>query len=262
MSHLSPEELEARAQAIVATFGTRLEGRRLRLAREVTGVEQHMIAAPSGPIAAWRVGEGPAVLLVHGFADSHALWSPLMAGLIARGRAFVALDLPGHGRSGDGWGAADDGVDAMFAVAAALGPIDAVVAHSMSGSTATCALAEGLPAKRAVMVAIATNYRREFVVLETRAPPDAPPEVLERARQILISTTPESPRFDIAAAAGKLSIPGLLIHSRDDERWSPAATDYLARHWSGAETFYVVGLDHRGVARDPAVVDRILDFLT
>src|SRR6185295_18550638 len=70
-----------------------------RLATLLEGVEQIAVATPHGRVAAWRVGRGPAVLLVHGWQDSARLWDPLMAELETRGRAFVALDLPGHGFS-------------------------------------------------------------------------------------------------------------------------------------------------------------------
>ena len=44
-------------------------------------------------------GEGPAVLLVHGWPTSSFLWRNVMPP-IARGRRVLALDLPGYGASG------------------------------------------------------------------------------------------------------------------------------------------------------------------
>lgn len=40
-------------------------------------------------------GEGPVMLLLHGFADSADTWRGVLAELARRGRAAVALDLPG-----------------------------------------------------------------------------------------------------------------------------------------------------------------------
>jgi pimeloyl-ACP methyl ester carboxylesterase len=261
MTDLSAEEMQVQVEQVVATFGGRPPRRHTRLARELDGAEQHAVPMRSGSVAAWRVGEGPATLLAHGFADSHALWSPLMAALIQAGRPFVAMDLPGHGRSEESSHSILDGVSAIQAVAQALGPIDSVVGHSMSAATVIYALAEGLPASRAVLIATAPQYQREFVRLEGRVPPHTPPEVIARAREVLIETTPVAPQFDVAAAASRLLIPALLIHARDDERWSPDATAFIARHWRGSETYYADGLGHRGVARDPDVVRRTVAFL-
>ena len=42
-------------------------------------------------------GEGPPLLLIHGFADSADTWRPVMDRLGAAGRAAYAIDLPGFG---------------------------------------------------------------------------------------------------------------------------------------------------------------------
>lgn len=64
---------------------------------------------------------GPAVLSVHGKEDSHSLWGPLVDLLADRGRA--------------------------------LGPLDAVVAHSSGAPVAALAMSEGLGVDRAVFIA-------------------------------------------------------------------------------------------------------------
>jgi pimeloyl-ACP methyl ester carboxylesterase len=42
-------------------------------------------------------GAGPVFLLLHGYSDSADTWRPLMRALARRGRAAVAVDLPGFG---------------------------------------------------------------------------------------------------------------------------------------------------------------------
>jgi pimeloyl-ACP methyl ester carboxylesterase len=256
-------DTEAEARAIVAwVWGGRPPApRRIRLARALEGVEQHAVPLGDGAVAAWRVGEGPAVLLAHGFSDSQALWSRLMDDLIRRRRSFVALDTPGFGRSTAGPASPEFDTAALLRVADALGPIDAAVGHSMGAATVVAALAEGLPAKRAVTFAIATRFQRQFFQLERRVEATVRPAVLERARQLLVAETPPAGRFDLAAAAATLRIPALLIHSRDDESWSAGGSDYVASHWPGARTHFVDGLGHRDVCRDPDLVRLAADFL-
>lgn len=45
-------------------------------------------------------GDGPPILLLHGYTDSADTWRYVLAELAARGRAGIAVDLPGHGRAG------------------------------------------------------------------------------------------------------------------------------------------------------------------
>ena len=96
-----------------------------RLATQLAGVETLHVDTRHGNVAAWRMGTGPVVLLVHDWRDSARLWDPLMSGLLARGRSFVALDLPGHGFSEGDRCLSVEVPDAVSAVAATLAPIDA-----------------------------------------------------------------------------------------------------------------------------------------
>ena len=42
-------------------------------------------------------GDGPGIILLHGWSDSADTWRPLLAELAARGRRAIAVDLPGFG---------------------------------------------------------------------------------------------------------------------------------------------------------------------
>jgi pimeloyl-ACP methyl ester carboxylesterase len=57
------------------------------------------VATPTGQIAYTEVGEGPAALFVHGVFLNSRLWRDVIAG-VADVRRCIAVDLPGHGRTG------------------------------------------------------------------------------------------------------------------------------------------------------------------
>ena len=63
---------------------------------DFTGVE---IDAGETTIFLRRSGQGPAVLLLHGFPETHLMWHGV-APLLARTFTVVCADLRGYGRSG------------------------------------------------------------------------------------------------------------------------------------------------------------------
>ncbi len=66
---------------IASSFVTSADG--VRIARQVAGV-----------------ASGPAVVFVHGFAQSGAIWRSVLEGPLARDHLLVSFDLRGHGDSG------------------------------------------------------------------------------------------------------------------------------------------------------------------
>ena len=89
-------------------------------------------------LTAWDVGSGPAVVLPHGWAASHAVWIPVARRLVESGYRVVLYDQRGHGASTRGTAPLDTTTLARdFAlVLEARDVADAILAgHSMGGMT-------------------------------------------------------------------------------------------------------------------------------
>ncbi|MCB8881392.1 acetoin dehydrogenase dihydrolipoyllysine-residue acetyltransferase subunit [Acidisoma cellulosilytica] len=108
--------------------------------RPVDRIIEPPIATPADlPHGAWlRKGEGPPVVLLHGFGADLNSWR-LMLGVIAPSRSVFAIDLPGHGASPalprPDLRSLADAVAARLA-AEGLSNID-LVGHSLGGAVAT-----------------------------------------------------------------------------------------------------------------------------
>jgi haloacetate dehalogenase len=63
-----------------------------------TGFRELDVPAPRGSVHARVGGDGPPLLLLHGFPQSHLMWHPVAPGLAER-FTVVAADLPGYGDS-------------------------------------------------------------------------------------------------------------------------------------------------------------------
>jgi pimeloyl-ACP methyl ester carboxylesterase len=245
-----------------------------QLAAEVADIDRVDVATAHGTVAAWRVGTGPAVLLVHGWRDSARLWDPLMATLRERGRSFVALDLLGHGFSEGERCLTAEVPDAVLAVAAALGPVDAAVAHSFAASGTALAVSEGVTVDRLVLIAPPLAYRTpdesagdaadgsrqrwRRIAAELGFDPAAGDAALET---YLASLGPSRRGWNLTSGLAELAADVLLVASVDDERFDIVAARALAAQLPRCVLVELTGLDHRASARGPTAVDAIVHFL-
>lgn len=91
-----------------------------------------------------RTGEGPPLVLVHGFGSELAIWRPLVSRL-GLSSPILALDLPGHGRSPALRQAGFDALVSTMEAALAdegVGRAD-LVGHSLGGAIATAIATRG-----------------------------------------------------------------------------------------------------------------------
>lgn len=212
-------------------------------------------------LAGLRWGEGgPRVLALHGWEGRAAQFRRLGERLASRGFQLVALDAPAHGRSP---GREADPVvfaDALQEAAAELGPLHAVVGHSMGGASVLYALSRGLEASRSV--AIAAPAGLAGVLARMSRALGLPEEARRRFFALMQRRTgiaPEALDIDLLAAAG-MDQPLLVVHDREDKVIPFADAERIARA-TRAELFETRGLGHRDVLRDEQVLDRIVRFL-
>ncbi|MBL8551382.1 MAG: alpha/beta fold hydrolase [Hyphomonadaceae bacterium] len=231
-----------------------------RLAEPLRDAEMRKISGPQGAIAAWRVGEGPAALLVHGYEDDNSIWTAMIDALTQSARAVVALDLPAHGFSEGAACFPSDAADVLAPVAAALGPIQSVVAHSMGCVAAAMAIDKGLKAERFAVIASPTRINGRWRrMAEAMGVPD---DVAEKARTLYQARVgPARTDLDPAQVFRRLRTKMLFVHSIDDERTPFAGVQDVADACRDAQVLAVAGHDHRGVAMDKDVVARIAEFV-
>jgi pimeloyl-ACP methyl ester carboxylesterase len=216
------------------------------------------IAGAGEEIAAWAWGERPDVLLVHGWEADHADMLGFVEPLIAAGLSPLAIDLPAHGRSTGTLASIPQMAKALTGVAAALGPFEAVVAHSIGCAVTTCALWEGMTAARAVLLASPVRYRWH-ARLAARAmglTEDDWPDM----REALLKAGARIDEIDSTLMAPGLEQAALFFHSADDKVVPIAHGRETASHWPGAEFRQVEGLGHARLLRDEAVIAASVRF--
>lgn len=222
----------------------------------------------------------PPLVLIHGAGGSRLSWPPELRRL--EGERVYAIDLPGHGRSeGEGEATISGYFERVHDWARAIGIERAVlVGHSMGGAIALTA-ALRIPTRVAGLVVVASGaaLRVNPTILEGTADiqrlaqtvgaiiswsfaPQAPPQLVERARAQMLETAERvlhqdfqaCDRFDVLDRLAEISTPTLVICGREDKMTPAADNQKLAEAIPGARFEAIQGAGHMVMLERPALV--------
>ena len=220
----------------------------------------------STEVRAWRFGEGPVVLLAHGWEGRGSQLTPFVAPLVERGYSVVTFDAPGHGASAGSRSSLPHFAWALRGVADAVSEesgaanVHAVIAHSFGCAAATLALRDGLAVHRLVYLSPPLNpveYTARFgdiLGLDTATIAGMQKRIEERFAR-------KWSDYSLEESARAMTAPLLVVHDREDREtlWSEGAT--LANAWPGARLLTTEGLGHRRILRDKDVIANVTQFI-
>jgi pimeloyl-ACP methyl ester carboxylesterase len=206
-------------------------------------------------------GPGPIVLMMHGWSGRPTQFRHLVPELVAAGRQVIALDAPAHGRSPGEEAHPLAFTEAVLEAAGELKHVESVVGHSMGGAAVMLALAQQPFAERAVVFGAPAAMSR---VLERFARTIALPHAAKRAFFEIVDRHVGVParELDVTRYESALSMPGLVVHDRDDDSVPFGEAEAIAAAWPHARLIATRGLGHRRVLSDPGVVAAVSRFLT
>jgi pimeloyl-ACP methyl ester carboxylesterase len=223
------------------------------------GGQRFLVDSRAGRIAAASSGEGPAVLLVHGW-DGRA--SDLMAfaqTLLESGFRVIAIDLPAHGDSEGESTSIPASALALLDVQRVVGPLHAVLAHSIGTATSVEAMALGLHVRRAALISAPARWVDYAHAFAARSGLDN--DGAERMIEALLALGIDVRAFSMPARATTLTQPVLFVHADDDRVVPLSDAAECARAWHGSRLLRVGGLGHRRILRDPTVVAAVIGFI-
>jgi pimeloyl-ACP methyl ester carboxylesterase len=213
------------------------------------------------PLAVYRWGAGPTVLLVHGWHGRGTQLGAFVAPLVAAGFRVVAFDAPAHGRTPGRATNLPEVSEALSQVAAAFPPLHGVIAHSFGAASTLHAISQGLAPRRVVTLSSPASI--EFLLDSFAAQLELPDAVMNVHRRMLVQRFGADVwrRLSPTENARGLNIPALLVHDVDDHDVPWQQGEILARTWPGATSLQTQGLGHRRILRDPDVVTRSVAFM-
>lgn len=251
------DSIAAAAEELIAVIGRPRRRKVPRVAQALAEAEHRMIDG----VSAWRLGQGPAVLLVHGWEDDTSLFGPIIDALQQRLCPIVALDLPAHGYSEGDILDIETAARGVAAVARAFGPVKAAIGHSFGCKAIAFAAAwEGAAFERVAMIGSPTSQRTQWSRIVHRY--GIPPEVADHALALREQRLGFSiDRYDLASLGEAMTMPALFVHSADDDACAVEDVQAVVPHWPKARLMLTDGLGHRLVAQDPDTVAAVVTFI-
>lgn len=202
----------------------------------------------------------PYVLLVHGWSSHATRFGAWVQTLRRSGHAVVAFDQPAHGRSEGRHATLPAFIDALLEVARRHGHASAVIGHSLGATATALALARGLDAGRAVLIAPASDpvdAARRFARWVGMAQ-SLCTRMMRLFEQRIGIAFEELQAHRQVPHVGR---PALIVHDLQDREVPWAEGERLARHWPQARLLTTQGLGHHRIVDTPDVLDAALRFL-
>jgi pimeloyl-ACP methyl ester carboxylesterase len=205
--------------------------------------------------------EPKTVILVHGWEGRGSQLSMFVAPLLEQGFRVVAFDAPGHGDSTLDRASVVEHARALSAVARAIGPVYAVIGHSVGGASALFATRIGLQAERFVLISPPTSPAKFAATFGRilQLEPGIHSAMIRR-----LEDRYELPMVEIDARldAMRLDTPILVIHDREDKIVSFEDGRSIVKSAPQGELVETQGLGHNAILRSPDVIRKATSFVS
>jgi len=221
----------------------------------------HTIRHGGRRLMAHSWGEGPTLLLVHGWNGRGTQLEAFIAPLLARGFRVVAMDASAHGQSEGSHTNLFDFADSVRAVGTAVGPLAGVLTHSMGGAATTLALVAGMRAERLVFIAPPTNPRNWVDQFSKTL--GLTPKLVDHFLAYLTERFGHRwHQVQTLELQSRREESLLVIHDREDREVSYRGSEELVKFWPDARLILTEGLGHFRILQEPAVIERAVGFLS
>ena len=224
--------------------------------------QQFTLPHAYGPLAIYSWGEGPTVLLVHGWNGRGTQMGGFAAPLVNAGYRAIAFDAPGHGRTPGNCSTIFRIVDAVDVITNEFGPLKGIVTHSFGAMVIALALQTQLAADRVVCInpAAQLDFLIDSFCTTLGITPGTRKAFLQRLENHYGTDIGRQISADENAAG--LAIPALIIHDIDDNEVPWQQGERLANAWPDARFMQTRGLGHTRSLRDHETIQATVNFIS
>lgn len=206
-------------------------------------------------------GEGPTVLLVHGWQGRRSQLAKIAVDLSAKGYRVVTFDGPAHGSSAKKRTTLVEFSEAVECAAKQFGPLHGIVGHSFGAAAVAIAMRKGVQAERAVLISCPFSLRHvvsgfaKIVGLPSRSHEKMYP-LMERLHQCA------EDQLSFVSIGPDLQTACLLIHDVSDQYIPVTDGEMVSLTIDGAKLVRTKGLGHMRILQDERVVERVSQFIS
>ncbi len=230
--------------------------------QQALGQSTELRYGKAGRNMAWAWGDGPLVILVHGWNGRAAQLAPLAQKIAAHGFRCVAIEVSGHGESPGGRPEWAHFIDDIAALTHSLGkPVHAYVAHSAGGLTTMAARGlKAITASRYLCICAPSHPFPPIDVLRKRLNP--PARVIDGYRRFIADQFGAG--WDDLAAGSAYAGAGsdlLLFYDKADRFVGHEEGDRIARRCPGAGLMKTDSYGHMRVLEAPELAEAAARFL-
>lgn len=225
--------------------------------------DNYRLPFDGGELEVTTWGNGPAVLLVHGWGGARTQMTGFVNPLLVAGYRVVAFDQPAHGESDGQMTNILEIAPTMDSIAKREGPFEAVIAHSFGTLVTSYVLVERDFPPPARLIYLGSFNRLldslpRFQVLSGLSDP-----VMDGLRDMIYANFGKEVLDAIwnEKMTQHIDIPALMFHDKADNVTPIEDSRAIARVWKSARLIETDGLGHRGALQSAEVHRQVMEFI-
>lgn len=216
-----------------------------------------------GELAVTSWGDGPPVLLMHGWGGARAQMTGFVMPLLVAGYRAVAFDQPAHGESDGELTNILEIAPTLDLIAEREGEFEAIIAHSFGTLVASYALVNRDFPPPSRLVYLGSFNRLLDSLPRFQALAGLPDSIIEGLRGMLYENFGKDVLDAIVneTMTQQIDIPALMFHDSGDNVTPIDDSRAIARVWKSARLVETEGLGHRGALQSSEVHGQVVEFL-
>jgi pimeloyl-ACP methyl ester carboxylesterase len=224
--------------------------------------EKFSVVAGRNKIQAYSWGQGPVVILLHGWAGRAGQFRKFIPELVKHNFSAIAFDGPAHGNSEGKKTNVIDFETAFHKIIEQVGPPVAVITHSFGGIATIYSISNGLPVSK--LINIASPTIGEDIIKGFVKTINASPATGEAFKAYVLKTFHKS--FENISAIHLIKhlpheLKLLLVHDENDKEVGIHHPLELQKNYPTAQLLRTSGLGHNRILKDEEVIRKCLEFI-
>ncbi|MCW8933610.1 MAG: alpha/beta hydrolase [Gammaproteobacteria bacterium] len=217
-------------------------------------------------------GEGPLVVMMHGWSGSGSQFRKHIPGLVNAGYQVASFDAPAHGLNPGKQSHLLEFCDTLLAIEQQIGQVDTIMAHSFGAMAAVVSTILGFSPRQMILIGPHLDAHEmhqtysELLNLNPRLTQRFRDKIEQKMTDIINSSLLKLDKdvwhfLSPASLLSKTKCKGLLIYDVDDEEIPQSQFKEVEKYWQDCQTIETSGLGHHRILKDREVIENVLTFM-